>query len=320
MIVSPPPSGPVSLRRPPEPPRGPREDRAQPPATVLARGGDDDEAPTDDEPPVTPVTPEPVCLEDVADDPDNFDPCQPDRLRMPNPYSSPDGDEDPVVFDAKYCLPDPLLSPNPYAPEAATDPVPDDPGPRGRVMAVQSGRSDRRAPLTSILVKPDTPGVGSAVPQVKFLERPTDQKYLPPGGAPGRKWVWSQPGLSARVLATLRDEDFDECDSACPGNCPSPSKNGTPAAELPVNVACLDMPKEQFVEILTVCRGVLKELDVEVDIAKEIKKTLDKMFGPVWMVVVGDNFGVYVTYQQCRFAHFYLGDLSIVVFKSMTMK
>ena len=89
--------------------------------------------------------------------------------------------------------------------------------------------------------------------------------------------------------------------------------------ELPINVACLDMPCEQFDQILKVCKCLVQKHSVEVVLAREIKKTLDKMYGPVWMVVVGGNFGTYVTYQQCRFAHFYIGNTAIVLFRSLTM-
>lgn len=83
-----------------------------------------------------------------------------------------------------------------------------------------------------------------------------------------------------------------------------------------VKVAVLDMPCEQLDQIVGLCRNTLATYgSSEVDIAREIKRLLDKTFGPVWMVIVGKSFGTFVTYEQCRFAHLYFDDIAIVIFK-----
>ncbi len=47
-----------------------------------------------------------------------------------------------------------------------------------------------------------------------------------------------------------------------------------------------------------------------------IKKEFDKKYGPTWHVVVGRNFGSYVTHETKHFIYFYLGQVAILCFKS----
>ena len=48
----------------------------------------------------------------------------------------------------------------------------------------------------------------------------------------------------------------------------------------------------------------------------DIKKEFDKKYGPTWHVVVGRNFGSYVTHETKHFIYFYLGQVAILCFKS----
>ena len=43
---------------------------------------------------------------------------------------------------------------------------------------------------------------------------------------------------------------------------------------------------------------------------------LDAKYGPVWSVVLGKNFGLFASYQQSQFAHFFVGRTEFVVFKA----
>ena len=54
---------------------------------------------------------------------------------------------------------------------------------------------------------------------------------------------------------------------------------------------------------------------VEKDIAKHIKCQLDSTKGGIWHVIVGKNFGSYVTHDRNFFIHFCIGDLSFLVFR-----
>lgn len=48
----------------------------------------------------------------------------------------------------------------------------------------------------------------------------------------------------------------------------------------------------------------------------DIKKEFDKKYGPTWHVVVGRNFGSYVTHETKHFIYFYLGQVAILCFRS----
>ena len=52
------------------------------------------------------------------------------------------------------------------------------------------------------------------------------------------------------------------------------------------------------------------------DVAAFIKKEFDKKYNPTWHVIVGRNFGSYVTHETKHFIYFYLGQVAILLFKS----
>jgi dynein light chain LC8-type len=52
------------------------------------------------------------------------------------------------------------------------------------------------------------------------------------------------------------------------------------------------------------------------DVAAYIKKEFDRKHGPTWHVIVGRNFGSYVTHETKHFIYFYLGQVAILLFKS----
>ncbi|PVF95473.1 hypothetical protein CPB86DRAFT_711178 [Serendipita vermifera] len=60
----------------------------------------------------------------------------------------------------------------------------------------------------------------------------------------------------------------------------------------------------------------LEKYTVEKDIAAEVKKEFDKKFGPTWHVVVGKNFGSYVTHETKHFIYFYISNIAFLVWKS----
>ena len=61
-------------------------------------------------------------------------------------------------------------------------------------------------------------------------------------------------------------------------------------------------------------RAYLDE-DSLVCIARDIKLELDEQMGPVWQVIVGENFGYDGAHQEDRFAHFYIGEKEFLVAK-----
>lgn len=63
-------------------------------------------------------------------------------------------------------------------------------------------------------------------------------------------------------------------------------------------------------------RQALEKFNIEKDIAAYIKKEFDKKYNPTWHVIVGRNFGSYVTHETKHFIYFYLGQVAVLLFKS----
>jgi dynein light chain LC8-type len=61
----------------------------------------------------------------------------------------------------------------------------------------------------------------------------------------------------------------------------------------------VDMSDEMQQESVDVASAALEKYNIEKDIAAHIKKEFDKRHGPTWHVVVGKNFGSYVTHGTC---------------------
>lgn len=111
----------------------------------------------------------------------------------------------------------------------------------------------------------------------------------------------------------------------------------------------VDMSEEMQQEAVDVASVALEKYNIEKDIAAQIKKEFDRRHGPTWHVVVGKNFGSYVTHgeyalpgkQRVRlarvrlahsmplltiatlsfsetkhFIYFYIGQLAILIWKS----
>ena len=51
----------------------------------------------------------------------------------------------------------------------------------------------------------------------------------------------------------------------------------------------------------------MERFNIEKDIAAYVKKEFDKKNHPTWHVIVGKNFGSYVTHETKRFIYFYIG-------------
>jgi dynein light chain LC8-type len=50
--------------------------------------------------------------------------------------------------------------------------------------------------------------------------------------------------------------------------------------------------------------------------AEIIKKEFDTRWSPHWHVIIGRNFGSFVTHETKSFLFFYLGDKAIMIFKA----
>jgi len=58
----------------------------------------------------------------------------------------------------------------------------------------------------------------------------------------------------------------------------------------------VDMSDEMVKETVDIAVAALQEHPIEKDIAAKIKRDMDKKFNPTWHVVVGKNFGSFVTH------------------------
>ncbi|CAI4038281.1 SMKI04G6225 [Saccharomyces mikatae IFO 1815] len=81
-------------------------------------------------------------------------------------------------------------------------------------------------------------------------------------------------------------------------------------------VKASDMTDELKEDILTISKDALDKYQLERDIAEKIKKPLDVKYGNTWHVIVGKNFGSYVTHEKGHFIYFYIGPLAFLVFKT----
>ncbi|KZT07364.1 uncharacterized protein LAESUDRAFT_651414 [Laetiporus sulphureus 93-53] len=78
----------------------------------------------------------------------------------------------------------------------------------------------------------------------------------------------------------------------------------------------VDMSEEMQQESVDIASAALEKYNIEKDIAAQIKKEFDRRHGPTWHVVVGKNFGSYVTHETKHFIYFYIGSLAILIWKS----
>lgn len=95
------------------------------------------------------------------------------------------------------------------------------------------------------------------------------------------------------------------------------------------------MTEEMQQDSVDIASAALEKYNIEKDIAANIKKEFDKKYGPTWHVVVGKNFGSYVTHGKLfidfsfertkgiewgtetkHFIYFYIGTLAILLWKS----
>ncbi|KAF8141985.1 outer dynein arm light chain 8 [Boletus edulis] len=95
----------------------------------------------------------------------------------------------------------------------------------------------------------------------------------------------------------------------------SPRENGGVGGPKAV-IKNVDMAEDMQQESIDVASAALEKYAIEKDIAAQIKKEFDRRHGPTWHVVVGKNFGSYVTHETKHFIYFYIGALAILIWKS----
>ncbi|TFY62501.1 hypothetical protein EVG20_g6678 [Dentipellis fragilis] len=123
------------------------------------------------------------------------------------------------------------------------------------------------------------------------------------------------------------------------------SKDGLAGTGTKAIIKNVDMTDDMQQESVDIASAALEKYNIEKDIAAQIKKEFDRRHGPTWHVVVGKNFGSYVTHGASRrfhsarlrrgtrvlaaplttprfpaetkhFIYFYIGSLAILIWKS----
>ncbi|KAJ7224330.1 outer dynein arm light chain 8 [Mycena pura] len=110
--------------------------------------------------------------------------------------------------------------------------------------------------------------------------------------------------MSDKVDATSSSTDV--------GSGPRDTGSGAPKAI----IKNVDMSDEMQQESVDIASAALEKYNIEKDIAAQIKREFDRRYGPTWHVVVGKNFGSYVTHETKHFIYFYVGSLAILIWKS----
>ncbi|KAF8705357.1 Dynein light chain type 1, partial [Rhizoctonia solani] len=95
----------------------------------------------------------------------------------------------------------------------------------------------------------------------------------------------------------------------------------------------VDMSEDMQQESIDIATASLEKFNIEKDIAAHIKREFDRRYGTTWHVVVGKNFGSYVTHGQAilllplgvahlknyietkHFIYFYIGSLAFLIWK-----
>lgn len=52
------------------------------------------------------------------------------------------------------------------------------------------------------------------------------------------------------------------------------------------------------------------------EVVEAVKKDFDEHLEPHWHVIIGKNFGSFVTHETKKFLYFYVGDKAVMVFKA----
>jgi len=78
----------------------------------------------------------------------------------------------------------------------------------------------------------------------------------------------------------------------------------------------VDMNEDTQQVAINTALAALEKFNMEKDIAAYIKKEFDRLYGVTWHVVVGKNFGSFVTHETKHFIYFYVGPLAVLLWKS----
>lgn len=82
------------------------------------------------------------------------------------------------------------------------------------------------------------------------------------------------------------------------------------------NIKVADISPEMQEDALQIAKKAIKEHAMEKDIAAYIKREFDKRYFPTWQCIVGRSFGADVVHENKHFIYFYVGQISILLWKA----
>jgi len=140
----------------------------------------------------------------------------------------------------------------------------------------------------------------------------------------------TRPSVPGTPLPADDDEPAPE-PAPAPAPAPAPVTEPSPtsaapsvgaSAEVPLTeqrkavIKNADMSEDMQQDAVDCASLALSKYNIEKDVAAYIKKEFDKKYDPTWHVIVGRNFGSYVTHETKHFIYFYLGQVAVLIFKS----
>ena len=79
-----------------------------------------------------------------------------------------------------------------------------------------------------------------------------------------------------------------------------------------------DMTKEMIEEAHTLALQAFEEQTQEKAIATYIKQEFAKKHKGIWHCIVGKNFGSFVTHETKAYIYFYVGQMAVLLWKSVS--
>ncbi|GHJ88240.1 hypothetical protein NliqN6_4642 [Naganishia liquefaciens] len=81
-------------------------------------------------------------------------------------------------------------------------------------------------------------------------------------------------------------------------------------------IKSIDMDKPMEEKAIELAHEALEKFTMEKDMAEYLKREFDRLYQTTWHCVVGKNFGSFVTHETRRFIYFYIGPVSILLWKT----
>ncbi|KAJ2484719.1 hypothetical protein EV174_002226, partial [Coemansia sp. RSA 2320] len=132
-------------------------------------------------------------------------------------------------------------------------------------------------------------------------------------------------GEQVPVLERITSRIFGKATGAAPSAClasssqpssPSTRYNLSEMDNFKITIKSIDMPDTMRDAVTAIAVKAFEDNKVEKDIASAVKRECDKQFGPTWHVIVGRNFGSFVTHEVGHFIYFYVDHMAVLLFKS----